>query len=1115
MSSISIIQPDVDRLERFQALQAGQYWRAVQDIKEEGIENGTVLLIQSIRDVDNAAHTIILRAHPEKIGKSIYIEKTGDDGKTYRNYFKYGEHRFLVDDFLSKFEYEPDHQAVRQQELMRIQRKTGELQQELIASQSDPLYLQPVIDAEMKKAVDTDGSSSLPMLPDEHQSAVMASMGSVASLMDDSLSEAKINGLKQAVQKEHQIATIKANWIQSKTAEIGETIQAMTPFFEEQAAAALAQTQDVRLFVDKLMKGIESLDLYIGKDVFVETLVKGESAAKDEPLTLVQRKLMMDEELAIWADVDEWFDFTKDEKFVESLNQNPSLVDQIFPAKRCVLVMAVTRRDVDYGDRWTNVVKNKENKKVFLLIRDGSNVHRVYSPVESHLGASKLFPSQADQDKIFENRTYAFRGIDCSQIKFQDVAYTDKLAQHELFALHYKRFLILLCGLDHRLKLLGEFYDEPQSMDFVGMDFQEKYFRFISDDDESLNLPKTERLSFAKWMLEKNGYLKSGSRVLCKWQELMNPDTAPSACKDDSYNGRRSFYRQYSPKNDADIKIAYRDGESICVDVEVTGETREMETRTFNCKVNLSKFKGSGYDYTEFPYLCLDAVTADEINWYINNRDSRRNHIEFIRLFKVALKFVKAEMLEEHDARRRLVEALEEGNVAADVKAEELVQQAVMAWRSSNRGKALPKFDGGKNAKEWKTLLDQLYALSGKQEDIADQVESFAVDLGYQPLRLVMTGNGRHVVYVAPKDEERDDRFEVHRFVHRIVLENGKRGIKEKSRRWVLLPAVSANETTLYAWSDEQAWIFKTPLFNTFEQKQKMLMPLGDFHARTAILRDPIDENVFGDIVYEWDALRKDMLERSKMVQNPYWVAPFGIYYSKIENAFFYICVGMSSFHLFLRDKAPDEHRRSVVHDYFVRVYRNKGHAEDLFRKDFRLTILHINVNAYLKTGLEFGLVESAYSVGTHDFIEETSLDARQLNWQIRNPDVPHWIPGGYTDNGRPLLDGVISGEQAKPLWVVQRYQRNRNNRHENLKFYSWYDIASSEADLPDEVDIFVKDEAVYFSSYDLAKNYISEKLKWDNKLELAKASDIADVLQPSDGIERWYFVAKNEPKND
>ncbi|MGP3505475.1 hypothetical protein [Paracidovorax citrulli] len=74
---------EIHSLARFQTLQAGQYWRALSNVVEEGIEAGLVLLIQSIRLVDDKPHTVVLRPHPLKYGKDVYLEIPQQGGGTW------------------------------------------------------------------------------------------------------------------------------------------------------------------------------------------------------------------------------------------------------------------------------------------------------------------------------------------------------------------------------------------------------------------------------------------------------------------------------------------------------------------------------------------------------------------------------------------------------------------------------------------------------------------------------------------------------------------------------------------------------------------------------------------------------------------------------------------------------------------------------------------------------------------------------------------------------------------------------------------------------------------------------------------------------------------------
>lgn len=128
--------------------------------------------------------------------------------------------------------------------------------------------------------------------------------------------------------------------------------------------------------------------------------------------------------------LDRWFDFSNEDPLFKALTEHEDLVKHVFPTERCILVMATSRRAIDYGNAATNWSRNLENRKVFLLVRDGENLHRIWSPIESHLNQPAL-PIPDDQNNV--------PGVDGSDIKFQDVAYTSHLKAHENFALH-KRF---------------------------------------------------------------------------------------------------------------------------------------------------------------------------------------------------------------------------------------------------------------------------------------------------------------------------------------------------------------------------------------------------------------------------------------------------------------------------------------------------------------------------------------------------------------------------------------------------------------------------------------------------------------------------------------------------
>lgn len=784
-------------------MQAGQYWKATKDIPEQGIEKGTTLLIQSIRWVDDVEHTIILRPHPSKFGHGEYLELPGENGEINQVYYRYNEHRFLVEDFLKAFEFEPDHEKIRGDEVKAVNEKVEALQKELFDTQANPQLLTPIIEEKLKEDGEVLGPTGL-----EDRKLLL---GTVSEAMQTGITSDTVERMKLVAKREHKIATIKAEWLKEKISEIGDTIKEITPYLEEKIAATLAQTEDTRERIGKMMEGIESLDLYVGKDVHVNTIRKGESAPKDVPLTMVQKKLFMDEELAVWTDVSKWFDFKDEKKFFEALRKHDGLVNQIFPTQRCVLVMATNRRLIDYGDSLANVVYNEKNRVVFLLIRDGWNIHQVFSSVESHLGASQLFPTKDDQDGIF-------RGFDGQEIKFADVAYTDKLKNHEAFALHYKRFLILACGLDHRLKLFGDFYPGPPSFGFVSMKFQEEHCRFLHDDDPSRMLPgHVPYPPVGEWIKEKNTYLRPGSRVLCQWNEVMNPTTAPGACRPYPSHDRREhgFNWVYRPSEAMSFAIATKTGNSVYVTVKAsTNSWRRGQERVINCKVSLTDYRRGEWEYEDLPYLCLDAVEPEELHWYIHSRDDRRNHLEYIRFFKMALKFLEDEKKKQAKSKKELLKALEAGCIGNPETRPAIISQAVMAWRAANGGQLLPE----PNAENWNSLLDQMYMLAGQGQQQAARIAECARRIGLTPLRLVLSGKAELVVYAAPTEDEIDDRLEPFAWVHRIVMHRGR----EKSRTWALLSEHVAAETTIQQWPEAEGWSRKT-LFNSPKAKKELL----------------------------------------------------------------------------------------------------------------------------------------------------------------------------------------------------------------------------------------------------------------------------------------------------
>jgi hypothetical protein len=810
--------PAVERIERFQALEPGTYWRALRAVtiphphwpdSEDTIGTGTVLLLLSIEYFEESPHTIVLRHHP----------LDGDPDGTYR---------LLVDPFLKDFELAMDGEEVRAQEMATVQQEIADLQTTLITGQKNPTVLGPVVQEAVEnwerdrqeRAAPTgphQNPDTAPTPPAAPSHALMRPNErfetNVAATLARRPTDAQLQAMRTFAEREAVAARAKAGWITTRSKEIADKIKALTPFFAEQAAVALAHTEAVQRYADNLMRGIQSLDLYTGKGVEVETICEGEPAPPTERLTLMQRKLFMDEELAAWADVSAEFDCESIESFDRALATHPSLRDQILPTPRCAVSMAVRRHGLEYQGRSTfeAVQRNEINKQVFLLIRNGENIHRIFSCQPSHEHTPRLFPRVEELDEPFTDQLAGFLGLDASTITFADVRFTAAVAEAKNIALHYKRFLILLAGLDHRLQLFGPFYDPREALAFLTLDFQTRHFRFIADDEPSKSLGEG-RAPVVEWITAQNAQLRSGSRVLCYYPALLTPRTAPACQKS---MGRNDYVHTYAePLTESETLVAYRDGRELCVDVHVRRTSwRHLEVPEFHAKVNLTQAllhpESRRHETAGFGCLCLDAVKATDLEHYVHDRESRIEHAYFVRLFKRAAQALRAEEATEVPARAYLRQALVEGRVAAADQIDTLLDESIRSWRCAERGAPLPPVEA---KSKLAPILNLIYTKQHRLGDLTTRLEAHGTAKGYRPLRTALTGRDRLALYVEVPAAERDERLWPWGWVRRISLTAKTRSLAETASRLVWLETQpSVAETTLQEWDALAPWVHGTP----------------------------------------------------------------------------------------------------------------------------------------------------------------------------------------------------------------------------------------------------------------------------------------------------------------
>jgi hypothetical protein len=792
--SSAVGDPHVDTVDRFQALEPGHYWVAQKDAKH--VVAGDTHLLMEIVEFEDKVHSVVVRSHP----------RTGT-----------GQFKMMIGDFLDVFIPDPVGEAVRQREQQAVMSEVTNLQNELMQTQMSPQLLLEAASEKIEEGMEklqrdrdraanereTKTSNRDKDLAKVHRRAarraeakgnplvapkiVMAS--EVGSLISAGINEQGINEFSLMAERQAVIAQAQGDWLQEKTKEISKTLEKLSPYIAERSAVAIARTAGAVKLAERIGRGIQSLDLYVGKGVTVYDIKSGPDAPASEPLTLVQGKRFAEEELAVWADVDATFDFRDRETFFKALAEDDGLLNQLLPYPRCVVSMAMTRRAKDYGDDLKAALAdyNGANARFFLLVRNGSNVHAVYSDSPSHEFVPNLFPTRDDLDA-------PFRGRDGERISIRDVEFGESARRFDDMDVVYRRLLILLCGLDHRLGLLGRFYPEQEQMRFMSLDFQAQYMRFIADQDDAHWMLGDELPDLADWFATKNNMLQSGSRVFVLGNSIGAQKACPTLERSSSslHSASREFEHPF---------LAHKETGRLAVTLPLRSYRGERDTATcFLTGTENRLFDGAWW-------LCVDAVGLDEVRRYRHSRVYRAMGIGYLRLFRRVEAYLAGEAALEASAREYLLGAAVEFGGMTRQQASDALDGAVRNWRAARRGAALP---GAEDKAGLNEVLDLMVPEGYLPAAVDAMLSVYLEGCGTAPLLLTRSGKSKLVLYVVASEEDRSPYPDVLTWgwVKRITLDVGKRKLKEAGSTLVWLKTVlPASEVELRRWPGLDAWL--------------------------------------------------------------------------------------------------------------------------------------------------------------------------------------------------------------------------------------------------------------------------------------------------------------------
>ncbi len=602
-----------------------------------------------------------------------YAKRDKEDPEKYRVHFVHGTSGFTcgLNGFLVGYEYEPDGERIREQQIAAIAGEIKTLGQQQVTFNKQAAAFQPHVtdDGEFTATADAAdaGSAMVPVgaSPDTAKKTLAVFRNDVAKLKNAVV--AKTEELKSFMAEKQTI--IKAQ------------ITAITAGIQEKVG-------DLQKMVEKAQTAIWTINLYLGKDEQIVQIRKGKVAPKTTPITIRQLVLFMDEEIAAcdkFGDADYGgIDARNIENFDNWLLERPEHLQQILPEPKGIVVLKPRRHTKSYGDVWTQKAMDEANKVTYFLIRNGNSLYRIWTDFDI---GDTLLPSETKFMDMFYREDYDWKthGKIKNPIKPGSEEYMRAMDRVDTERQHFYRVALIIQGLLDRTKI---FHPLPlprlnvlNPAEYVGADGEE-YLRFIYDAENGKVLPDGWP-KYDDWLAEAN-------KVICVGQRIVG-----------LFNFRYSD--KYSSRDAVDQRII-PSGASMPKDLELhTIESRGEKPGSFYFYYKRTDMvwrrswrEGNGeakvrarctiYDDDSF-LINFDApsVTIKAMEYYIGSRIHRHRYMDMIPLLKRVIEVKKQEIKEEGPFKKLLAgQIMLEYSVDMGT-AEEAVPELVRWWKFKNQ----------------------------------------------------------------------------------------------------------------------------------------------------------------------------------------------------------------------------------------------------------------------------------------------------------------------------------------------------------------------------------------------------------------------------------------------
>lgn len=717
---------------------AGQYWSARVNIDPtlnleqitEHIREGTTLLITRIASLVNGdAHHVVLASHPNH---------DFDEGVPSNSSY------IMLPMFMELFKYEHDSEELRQNEIDETLHRLHLIQEELREGPPNNQDLRLSHKPEINKGA--------------NDSRVLATEEGVESIQ------------QLQVAMEDQVKAI-STWTTERLQQITQVSGVLSAFYNEKAQALVARVDTQKKSINKILRTVEGLNTYVGKEVevFQITSEDKQPADRHEPITFYQDLLCLDEEVAMHADGAQ-FDHRSHSTLQDALS-DPSFRDRLIPAKRGAVLFKFYhgKREAPQSKepaQWfANILRQNDldqyNNRIRLLYRDGDRFYWIDTPAISEI--TQILPSQGEQSEYFHRSISSWDFSSKDPIKarlsrackhssykgehneqpFDSVIRPEHLdyaaAEAEQFNTldSYSKVLIALWGLHDRTDLFDT-TDIPKFSSWLNSETQVRYFNLVSQDYQL----GEERETYSAFQARHNEQMRPGSLVVINLNDAITEDTCPAMYGPEVWRDRnRSIKATYLKSEYPDglfIGLVVRNKGKLSIKVRAEKQAYKAKQPVFSTRVEISKHDG----------LILDNVDATDLTYYLTSRQQRRSYKRYLKIFKKAREYCYLRDTKEAWARAFLMDTATriKGLELAPSVLQPKITEAVSSIRVSHNLEFLTQ-DFSNTAKS--QLLAAFRLLVRGNSTLIKAVEQHYPDA----LRLVAKNGTQYALYSKPVDE--------------------------------------------------------------------------------------------------------------------------------------------------------------------------------------------------------------------------------------------------------------------------------------------------------------------------------------------------------------------------